>query len=159
MPYGFFGKAAEGFLLDVTGALRAAAARHSENPLAGVGAGAVPQPSLPAPVNKTNPFAGGGGDGHAAGVGSHTNVVLDNSVYAAISREIFSVDEGVNKALDSAILDLEALCEASYAMPKARPAFLTATGLLKSSLSESGAFADEAGRTARRLAEDLSAVT
>ncbi|MDR1795977.1 MAG: hypothetical protein LBR44_00810 [Clostridiales Family XIII bacterium] len=160
MPYGFSGKAADGFLLDVTDALRAAAVRHSEDPLAGVGGGPVPTPGFPTPVNRENPFAGGGGGGgHATGVGSQTNVVLDNATYSEITRRIALTDTSASKGLKSAIEELEALCESSYTMPKAQPQFQAATRLLASSLGESGTLAEEAARLARRLAEDLSAVT
>ncbi|MDR1796186.1 MAG: hypothetical protein LBR44_01890 [Clostridiales Family XIII bacterium] len=159
MPSGFSGKPAEGILLEVTDALRKAAAKHSEAPLAGQGGGTVPNPALPIPRNFENPYAGGGGGGYTTGVGKHSNIVLDTAAYEGMSRKIAATDSLVSEGLRSAMQEIETLCETAYVMPQSRPSLLGLVGRLRSALGDSGALADEAGRLPLRLAGDLLSIT
>ena len=137
MPDGFIGTPAGSYLDDADTALTTAEPIHSRDPFQNLSNRAVPPPGLPARTNKQSPHPPGTAKsgGHTTGVGSSSNIVVGEGEYDAIKQQIDQIDEAIGQELYNIAMEIEALCNGAYVLPKAVPKCLLVSMGIKSSMS------------------------
>lgn len=136
MPDGYVGLPCLKYLTDVADALSHATPVHDQNPFANLSNQAVPPPALQARDNKISPYAPDTAKNgyYETGIGTSNNIVVEQSEYEYILAQIDNIDDTIGQELYNIAVEIEALCESEYVMPKTVPRCLFIANALKNSL-------------------------
>ena len=117
MPFGFRGDAAHQYLLAVDTALVAAGDVHSHDPFAGISGGTT---SLPHRSNEYAPHEPASAySGHSVrGLGSSSNIVVDEHEYNTTLNNIKRIDENAAARFEGVVSEIMDLCQTSFALPR-----------------------------------------
>jgi len=161
MPNGFRGTPTANYLNDVDGTLSTSKNLHNQNPLAGLSGHVVPLPTLPNRNNQNTPHppetARSGGN--STGTNTSNNVVVDQSQYDALMRQIDRVDDRAGEQLYNISLEIEQMCRTSYIVPKTVPRVLLITSAIKNSMGNFRTLTADTATRIRNFARDILGVS
>ena len=154
---GFSSMTFERFLITTNNAMTAAGEVHDRNPFEGVTSVNVPLPSVNIGRNQSHPFSPDEAIGgrHPVGIGSHTNVVIDQGVYENALRRADVMEDQLGEEIYKTAMAIEKMCTSIYIVPETVPKILALTEQVKSSLGQFRALTEDASIQTRKYINEI----
>jgi len=117
----------------------------------------VQPPQLSTPLNQRPPFSMESSSNirQATGIGNSSNIVMEQSVYDHVVREVDRADDQAGAEIYRCCMEIEQMCQNTFVVPETISRILAITGQVKGSLGQFRSLTEDVNISTRSFSRNL----